>query len=454
MLEPFDLVVRGGTVVGAGQTRRLDIGIRDGRFEAVADPGVLEASATEVFDATGLQVLPGVIDGHVHFREPGLEQKGDWLSELRAAVMGGVTTVLEMPNTVPPTRDLLAAQQKAALAGAKSYCDFGFFGLVDSEFDAGVLAELVSSGLVVGLKVFLGPTTGGLSAPDDNQLLQALAIARDAGIRVGFHAEDREVIRLAESMVGNMYDATVHLDSRPAHAEEIAIDHAARLLEQTGAKGHIFHLSSADGLAALERWRARGLDLTTEVTAHHCFLGRDDYARLGGQMKVNPPVRGEPHSSALLQALADGRIDCIASDHAPHMPGEKLSDMADASAGIAGVETTLPLFMNAVSDGRLTLERLADATSAAPARVWNLAGKGKLAAGADGDLTLVELGREHTIQAAELHGKHQITPFDGTKTVGWPVATIVRGRVVMREGELSRESGTGRIVSREVVSSG
>ena len=448
MLEPFDLVVRGGTVVGAGQTRRLDIGIRDGRFTAVADPGALEASATEVFDATGLQVLPGVIDGHVHFREPGLEQKGDWLSESRAAVMGGVTTVLEMPNTVPPTRDLLAAQQKAALAGAKSYCDFGFFGLVDSQFDVGVISELVSSGLVVGLKVFLGPTTGGLSAPDDNQLLQALAIARDTGIRVGFHAEDREVIRLAESMVGNMYDATVHLDSRPAHAEEIAIDHAARLLEQAGAKGHIFHLSSFDGLAALERWRARGLDLTTEVTAHHCFLGRDDYGRLGGQVKVNPPVRGEPHSSALLAALADGRIDCIASDHAPHMPGEKLADMADASAGIAGVETTVPLFLDAVADGQLSLERLTDATSAAPARVWGLPRKGRLEAGADADLTLVDLNREHVIRAAELRGKHQITPFDGVHVTGWPVATIVRGQVVMREGKLVAELGSGRSVQR------
>ena len=406
----------------------------------------MDAPATDVLDATGLHVLPGVIDGHVHFREPGLEQKGDWLTESRAAVMGGVTTALEMPNTVPPMRDLLAARQKAVLAGAKSYCDFGFFGLVDSQFDAGVLAELVSSGLVVGLKVFLGPTTGGLSAPDDNQLLRAMAIARDAGLRVGFHAEDREVIRLAESMVGNMYDATVHLDSRPAHAEEIAIDHAGRLLEQAGTKGHIFHLSSADGLAALERWRARGLDLTTEVTAHHCFLGRDDYGRLAGQLKVNPPVRGEPHSSALLRALADGRIDCVASDHAPHMPGEKLSDMADASAGIAGVETTLPLFINAVSDGRLTLERLADATSAAPARVWSLAGKGRLAQGADADLTLVDVRREHTIRASELHGKHFVTPFDGTAVKGWPVATIVRGQVVMREGKLVAELGTGRPV--------
>ena len=151
-------------------------------------------------------------------------------------------------------------------------------------------------------------------------------------------------------------------------------------------------------------------------------------------------------TSALLRALADGRIDCVASDHAPHMPGEKLSEMADASAGIAGVETTLPLFINAVSDGRLTLERLADATSAAPARVWSLAGKGRLAQGADADLTLVDVRREHTIRASELHGKHFVTPFDGTAVKGWPVATIVRGQVVMRAGKLVAELGTGRPV--------
>jgi dihydroorotase len=449
MTEQFDLIVRNGAVVTAVVDRSVDIGIRDGRFAALSERGTLDGESADEIDATGLQLLPGVIDGHVHFREPGFEYKEDWLTGSRAAVMGGVTTVLDMPNTQPPTRGADDARQKANLADQHSYCDFGLFGVVDADFHAGRQAELVGSGLVVGLKVFLGPTTGGLAAPNDADLLTALSLARDAGMRVGFHAEDAEIIARIASMVGDSTDALAHLETRPAAAEVAAIDHAGRLLEQTGAAGHVFHLSSAAGLAAVERLRGRGLDLTCEVTAHHCFLGRDDYGRLGGQVKVNPPVRGEPDASALLEALADGRIDCIASDHAPHAPGEKSRDYpTDALAGFAGVETSLPLFLTAVAQGQLSLERLSDATSAAPARVWGLAGKGSIEVGADADLTIVDVTREGMIRGADLHGKHPLTPFEGVPTVGAAVATVVRGRIVMRDGELLVEPGWGQKVSR------
>jgi dihydroorotase len=227
-------------------------------------------------------------------------------------------------------------------------------------------------------------------------------------------------------------------------AEVVAIDHVGRLLAVAGAAGHIFHLSSADGLATVERWRGQGADLTCEVAPHHLFLGLADYERVGGALKVNPPVRGEPHASALLAALADGRIDCVASDHAPHTPAEKLNDdIADVAAGIAGVETMLPLLLTAVRAGRLTLERLVDATSAAPARSWRLAGKGVLAVGADADLTLVDLARAGLIRAADLHGKHQLTPFDGAATIGEPAAAIVRGRPVMLDGQFVATPGVG-----------
>lgn len=449
MTEHFDLIVRNGTVVGSADTRPLDIGIREGRFAALAEPGTLGADSADELDATDLHVLPGVIDGHVHFREPGFEYKEDWLTGSRAAVMGGVTVVLDMPNTQPPTRSAEDARAKADLAAAKAYCDFGLFGLIDSDFDAGRLAELVRSGLVVGLKVFLGTTTGGLAAPADPALLTALSLARDAGMRVGFHAEDGEIIARVASMVGDSTDALAHLDARPAAAEVAAVDHAGRLLERAGAPGHVFHLSSAAGLAAVETWRGRGVDLTCEVTAHHCFLGREAYARLGGQIKVNPPVRAEPDASALLDALADGRIDCIASDHAPHAPGEKLAeDIGDVLAGVAGVETSLPLFLTAVAQGRLSLERLADAMSTAQARVWGLAGKGSIQVGGDADLTIIDLARESTIRGAALHAKHPLTPFEGMATVGAPVSTVVRGRVVMRDGELVAEHGSGRLLSR------
>jgi dihydroorotase (multifunctional complex type) len=449
MQEPFDLVVRGGTVVGAGQTRRLDIGIRGGRFAAVAEPDALEAPATDVLDATGLQVLPGVIDGHVHFREPGLEHKEDWGTGSRAAVAGGVATVLDMPNTQPPTRTAADARAKVVLAESKAVCDFGLYGLVDNYFDPAALDELIASGLIVGLKVFLGPTTGGLSAPGDDFLLRALHIAQAANLRVGFHAEEASVLMQVANLLGAPTEPIGHLDSRPESAEVIAIDHVGRLLQQSGARGHIHHLSSVGGLEAIERWRAQGVDMTCEVSAHHLFLGRDDYARLGPQIKANPPIRGEPHASALLAALADGRIEAIVSDHAPHAPTEKSGwDVNEVHPGINGIETTLGLFLNAVADGRLSWERLADATSAAPARLWGLAGKGQLAEGADADLTLVDMRNEHVIHAAELHGKHQITPFDGTTTAGWPVATIVRGQVVMRDGDIAGRPGSGRFITR------
>jgi dihydroorotase (multifunctional complex type) len=429
--------------------RQVDIGVREGRIAGLFKLGTLTADSSAELDATGLHVLAGVIDGHVHFREPGFERKEDWLSGSRAAVAGGVTTAIDMPNTQPPTRTADDARAKTALAASKAVCDFGLYGVVDDLVDVGGLNDLIESGYVVGLKVFLGPTIGGLTVPVDGDLLQALGLARAASMRVGFHAEDATVLMQVANLLGTPPEAIAHLDARPESAEVIAIDHVGRLLAQSGASGHIHHLSSIGGLAAIERWRAEGVDLTCEVSPHHVFLGRDDYERVGPQIKTNPPIRGEPHASALLAALADGRIDTIASDHAPHAAGEKLGlDVNDVLAGINGVETTLPLFLSAVARGQLTLERLADATSAAPARVWGLAGKGRLEVGADADLTLVDLRREHVISAAELHGKHHVTPFDGMTTVGAPVATIVRGQVIMRDGEILAAPGSGRSVRR------
>jgi dihydroorotase (multifunctional complex type) len=354
-----------------------------------------------------------------------------------------------MPNTQPATRTAADARAKAQLAESKAVCDFGLYGLVDASVDLGGLKELIESGYVVGLKVFLGPTTGGLTAPVDGDLLQALGVARAADMRVGFHAEEASVLMQVANLLGTPPEAIAHLDARPESAEVIAIDHAGRLLQQSGARGHIHHLSSAHGLEAVERWRGGGVDMTCEVSAHHIFLGRADYDRLGPQIKANPPIRGEPHASALLAALADGRIEAIVSDHAPHSPVEKSGwDVNEVLPGINGIETTLGLFLNAVADGRLSWERLADATSAAPARLWGLAGKGRLEGGADADLTIVDMRDGHVIQAAELHGKHQITPFDGVRTAGWPVATIVRGQVVMRNGQVLRDSGYGQIINR------
>ncbi|MGI8927928.1 MAG: dihydroorotase [Candidatus Limnocylindrales bacterium] len=446
MNDRFDLIVRNATLVTSSGRRVVDICSLGERFAAIAEPGELTSPAALEIDASGLFAMPGVIDAHVHFREPGLEHKENWLTGTRAAVMGGVTTVLDMPNTLPATDTVDRARDKLALAVAGSYCDFGLFGLAGEDLLAA--RQLLESRLVVGMKVFLGPTTGGLSAPSDGGLRLLLDSARDQGVRVGFHAEDREIIRDAEALLhgAGRTDARAHLEARPVVAETQAIARIGELLRATGAMGHIHHLSSAEGLAVADTLRAADVDLTTEATPHHCLLGIGAYSQFGGIARVNPPIRGEPHAAALRAGLADGRIDVIASDHAPHTPEEKSgADIWTVPSGFAGVETSLRLFLTDVNEGLLTLERLVYLTSEGPAKTWGLwPRKGSVEVGADADLTLVELDHVSVIRAADLHGKHNVTPFEGRTTHGRAVATIVRGRIVMRDAELIGEPGVGR----------
>jgi dihydroorotase len=419
-----DLVIRNGTLVTGSGRREADIAIAGGRIASVVERGALrDHAAADELDASGLFVLPGMIDGHVHFREPGLAHKETWLTGSRAAVHGGVTTVLEMPNTQPPTRTATDARAKLDLAAAKSYCDFGIFGLVDPA-SVDDLGGLVESGLVVGLKVFLAPSTGDIGAPTDEQLRQALGLARAAGLRTAFHAEDALAIRAAGGR-------------RPIEAEVRAIDRAGALLSYAGAAGHILHLSSAEGVDAVRRWRSRGVDITCEVSPHHLLL------RTAGEVAVYPPIRGQPHADALMAALADGTIDSLASDHAPHAPAEKAGPQP--AAGVPGVETMLPLMLTEVAAGRLTIERLVQAGAEAPARAWGLwPRKGSLEVGAYADLAIVDLSREGVIHGEDLHAKHTLTPFEGWVVHGAVAATIVRGRIVMRERQLFADPGWGR----------
>lgn len=444
----LELVIRNGTLVGSDGRRVADVAVSDGRIVAIAAT-IAEAAIQEI-DAAGLFVLPGLIDQHVHFREPGLEHEETWLTGTRAAVFGGVTTVIEMPNTLPPTDTVQRVRQKLALAAASAYCDFGLFGLLGEALES--VVEIAGSGRVVGLKAFLGPTTGGLRAPDDEGLRRALVVARQAGLRVAFHAEDGDIVARAQAALqaAGRTDALAHRDARPAAAEVAAIARVGRLLVQTRVAGHILHVSSAAGLEEIERWRALGADLTCEVTPHHLLLDSEVYDRAGGVARVNPPIRGGVDAAALRDAVAVGRLETIGSDHAPHLMRDKQRDAIwDVPAGFAGVETLLPLLLSEVAAGRITPERLASLTSESPARAWGLwPVKGSLAVGSDADLTLVDPQREGVIRAADLHGMNNHSPFEGRKTVGAPVTTIVRGRVVVRDGELVGKPGWGRVVSR------
>jgi dihydroorotase len=444
----FDLVIRGGTLVTPRATYAADLAVRDAKIAAIGSTGSF--SAEQTLDAHGRYVLPGVIDEHVHFREPGLEYKEDFRSGSRAAVVGGVTTVLDMPNTLPPTSTAELVLHKRALAETKAYCDFGLYGLLVQD-SVEHLAAMARAG-VVGFKCFLGRSTGDIGPPDDGRLLEALGIIARLGLRCGFHAENDQILQhgVHELQAGGRTDALAHLDSRPVVAEVEAIQRAALFAATTGARIHIFHLSSAPGLATIEEWRRKGVDITCETTPQHCFLTAEQMGALGSLLRINPPVREAGHGAALLSALVGGRIDAIATDHSPHLRSEKLhSDIWQAVSGFAGVEISLRLFLTyAVRAGRMSLQQLVRATSEGPARAWGLyPNKGCIQVGSDADLTLVDLDVEDVIEERWLHGKNSLTPFEGHRTLGAAVATIVRGQVVMQDGELLGEA-RGRMVSR------
>jgi dihydroorotase len=450
MPKPVDLIVKNGTVVTSNATFAADVAIDGGTFVAIAAPGELGLTAAEEYDATGRYVLPGVIDGHVHFREPGFEYKEDWRTGSTAAAMGGVTTVIDMPNTNPKTDTVEGVELKKKLAEEKSYVDFGIIGLLVQD-SVPALRSIAAAG-VVGYKCFLGETIGKIPAPDDGMMLDGLREIAATGLRIGFHAENNEIMQhlIRTFKAAGRKDPQAHVDSRPALAEVESIQRMGLYARHTGTKIHIFHLSSRDGLDMIDEWRAKGVDVTCETGGHYVFLGAEEMDTLGERLRMNPPVRyrSEGHGDYLLAGLNDGRVNMIATDHSPHTAEEKLTgDIWTAISGFPGVETSVRFFLtNGVNAGRMTLQQLVRATSEGPAKTWDIyPQKGAIALGSDGDLTIVDLEVEGVIRDDELHSKNHVTPFDGRRTKGAPVATIVRGRVVMRDGQLVGESA-GRMV--------
>ena len=455
MADTVDLIVKNGSVVTSDRTFEADIAIKDGKFVEIADPGTLSASAVEEYDATGRYVIPGVIDGHVHFREPGLEYKEDWRTGSLAAIHGGVTTVVEMPNTNPKTDTVEGVELKRRLAEEKSYVDFGIIGLLVQD-SVPALRSLAEAG-VVGYKCFLGETIGNIPAPDDGMMLDGLREIAATVLRIGFHAENNEIMQhlIRQMKAAGRSDPLAHVDSRPPLAEVESIQRMGLYAKHTGTKIHIFHLSSRDGLDMIDEWRAKGVDITCETGAHYVFMKAEDMARVGVRLRMNPPIRygSEGHGDYLLEGLKDGRVNQIATDHSPHTAEEKLNDdIWKAISGFPGVETSVRFFLTfGVNAGRMTLQQFVRASSEGPAKTWDMyPQKGTIAVGSDGDLTILDLDKEGVIRDDELHSKNHVTPFDGTPTKGAPVATIVRGQIVMRDGEVVGEA-RGRMVRPRVA---
>lgn len=442
-----DLWVQNGRLVTPAGEFAADILIRGGRIAAIGTPEVIRRAAgegTPVLDAAGCHVLPGVIDAHVHFRDPGLTHKEDFLTGSAAAACGGVTCVLDMPNTLPPVSQGSLLEEKRRLLEGRSYVDFGLYGVIAQ---GGDLASAISrlSGLLqagaIAFKLFLGPTTGDIRAPEVGELLPIFRTIAQWGLPIVVHAEDRSVIEVAEAQrrSSGSRDYRDLLASRPRFGELLAVETAARLAQETGARVHIAHLALAEAVDIVRRYRRQGVALTAETCPPYLFLSEDDAARLGPAFKILPPVRSRQDQAALWQGLQDGTIDVVATDHAPHLPEEKeaAGDIWAVPAGSPGVETLVPLMLDAVSEGRLSLSRLVELLCAAPARIFGLyPRKGSLQVGSDGDLTIVDLSATVTVDAQQMKSRAKSSLFHGWQLKGKPVATVVRGAVVAREGQL------------------
>ncbi|HUC61279.1 MAG TPA: allantoinase AllB [Alphaproteobacteria bacterium] len=441
-----DLVIHGGTVVNATGRVAASVAIEGGKIAAIG-PRETMPEARETIDARGRYVLPGAIDAHVHFREPGLEYKEDWGTGTAAAAAGGVTTVFEMPNTDPPTDAVETFALKERAAAAQAVVDYGIYGLL-GEDNLDQLKPLAAAG-AIGFKLFLGNTTGNLPCPSDGAVLEGFEILAGLGLRCTVHAENSPILfrREARMKAAGRKDVLAHLAARPDVCALEALNRTAIFAEWTGARVHIAHESTRRSLPFIRDAKARGVDLTVETCPQYFLLSTDDMLKPGGAvLRVNPPIREPGQQEPLFEALLDGTIDMLSTDHAPHLPSEKdRASIWDCSCGFPGVETSMRLMLDRVNGNRLTLEEYVRMACTAPARAFGLyPRKGVLAPGSDADIAIVDLAREETILAEKLHSRSKVTPYHGRRVRGVPVMTLVRGRVVMKDGEVVGPAGWGR----------
>ena len=437
MARTFDLLVRGGTVVTARGSEDASIAIRDGKIAAVGG-GLDAAQAAATIDARGLHILPGVIDSHVHFREPGLTHKEDLATGSKAAVLGGVCCVFDMPNTRPATVDVASYRQKLALAAGRMFCDYGFYvGAHREHWRA--LADVEGLEGCAGVKVFMGSSTGELLIDDEATLAGLLSVVRR---RIAVHCEDEARLRdryaRHSARWSTWWGCGAHARLRDPQAALNASKGLVRLLEAHKRYGHILHLTSQEEVVWLRslatetrRW------VSVEVTPHHVTFDALSALRraqeMGGEgfAVVNPPLRSSRHRRALWEAVRRGKVDTIGSDHAPHTRAEKTEGAyPQLPSGMPGVQYMLPVMLEHCHQGRLGLSQLVAMTSANVARLFGLRGKGAIEQGFDADLTLVDMKARHRLGKAGCGW----SLYEGMQVTGLPVMTMVRGRLAMQEG--------------------
>ena len=434
----YDYIFQNGSAVLPTGIQKVDIGIKDGLIREIGNLSdcSTDCCADSVIDCKGLHILPGVIDSQVHFREPGLENKENLESGMKAAAAGGVTCVFEMPNTNPLTITPEAIDDKLKRASRVAWTDYAFY-LGGTGRTSSNLGEWENLEGTCGIKIFVGASTGDLITPSDEEIEAVISNGKRV---IAVHAEDQYMMdKNKKEILGDSTDVSMHCIWRSPESCLSATTRVVELAKKHKRRVHILHITTTEEMDYLKKNKEYA---SVEVLANHLSLHAPEcYERLGTLAQQNPPIREKHHQDALWQAVNDGTVDILASDHAPHTLDEKAQIYPSSPSGTPGVQTLVPVMLNHVNEKKLSLERLVDLWSHGPHRIHKIHNKGQLKIGYDGDVTLVDLKKEMTITNAQQKSKTGWTPFDGLKVKGWPVMTMIRGNVVMREDELFEPIG-------------
>ena len=433
----LDLLIRQGLVVTGSGSFTANVGIERGKIVAI---GALEdVEAFETIEADGLWVLPGAIDTQVHFREPGLEHKEDLESGTRSALHGGVTSILEMPNTNPTTTTPEALMDKLNRADGRAWCHYGFFfGATAGNADNLSVFERLPG--TPGVKIFMGSSTGSLLVDEETALREVL---RNGCRRCAIHAEDEQRNRARKSLLSDHPSPEEHPFLRDAESARLATERIIRLSAETGRPVHILHISTRDELPLIQEAKQRGFGITAEVTPQHLwFAAPDCYRRLGSKAQMNPPIRSEEHRAGLRKALEEGLFDVFGSDHAPHTLEEKSQSYPASPSGMPGVQTLLPVLSTLMHQGLFSKETLVRMLCERPAELYSITGKGRIEVGFDADFVLFDPARRRVVEPGMIQSKCGWSPYEGEELVGWPEAVVLGGDVAIRNDErLAKPSG-------------
>lgn len=452
----WDHVIRNGTIVTSQDMYEANIYIKDEKIKAISQEK-LEGKAKEVTDAKGKYILPGLIDIHVHSRDPGATYKEDFFHSTMAAAAGGITTLFEMPNTTPPTNTVENFNKQVQNLVPKAHVDFGLWGLSLGDINLHEIQGISEAG-AIGFKFFWGYAIDRntfqliynyssdmkdvISPPDEGEIFYIFDEVAKTGKTLAIHAENHELIHGLTSRMKKNGSYSDFLKTRPQLAEETTVQTAISFAKELGTKLHVLHLTSEAGLEIIKAAQQKGYPVSAETCPHYLFLSDEDYDQIGPKMKIYPLIKTQKDKEALWKGIEDKVISIISSDHAPHTPEEKNGDLWSIPAGVCGVETTASLMLDAVNSRKLTMNEFVSVLSENPAKQFGLyPEKGSLQVGTDADITIVDINKVHTLSEEKLHSKSKVMPYDGFEVKGAPVQTILRGKTIMKNGDIKGEPG-------------